>query len=259
MIAKEINGLKILQSQRLLDLGVMHGWFGVSLGNTMRRPTMSAEETTLVKRRWERACGVLGMNAGQLVDTTGLLQTDTVQLLTKESAGQTVGKADGYVTSVPKMPIVMRSADCMSIIIYEPDAKVMALVHAGGRGIAGNILKSTAETMASQHADLTKAVVAIGPAIAPEHFIPTSEVDNFTLADMRSEMLVTTNLPDGRVGYDIVSTAQSKLEKLGIASNNIDISGIDTFSSPDFYSWERDRIRNPAISMYRNGLFAEIA
>lgn len=259
MITREIDGLKILQSQRLLDLGIPHGWFGVSLGNTMQRPAMSAKETALVKTRWERACRVLGMDAEQLVDTTGLLQTDRVQLLTKKSAGQTVGKADGYVTSVPKMPIVMRSADCMSMIIYEPDAKIMALIHAGGRGIAGDILKNVARTMASQHADLTKVVVAIGPAIAPEHFIPTNNVDNFTLADIQREMPVSIRLPDGRTGYDIVSTACNKLKELGIAPGNIEISGIDTFSSPDFYSWERDRILRPAVSMYRNGLFAEIA
>lgn len=258
MITRIIDGLTVLQSQRLLDHGVSHGWFGVSLGDTMRRDTMTEEEATRVEQRWEQACRALSMNPRDLVNTTGLFQTDKVQLLTATAKGQTVGEADGYVTSAQKLPIVLRGADCMNILIYEPDAKVMSVVHAGGKGIASDILKNVAQTMINQGAELKKVIVAIGPAIAPQHFVPTMEIDHFTLDTIQSANPSKVQLTDGRVGYDIVRTACNKLEELGVSPNNIEVSGIDTVSSPDFYSWERDRIDNPTVSMYRNGLFVEI-
>jgi len=252
MIRQKItDGLPYLQSDRLLRLGVSHGWFGVALGDTMPKDD-------IVKQRWARACSVLGVDSLKLVQTTGISQSSTSLWINDEAAGGIVGPADGFVTKTQGMPLWLRAADCMQMVIYDPVPKVMAVVHAGGKGVAGDVLSNTLELMADHQAEPSRMIVGIGPAIGPEHFIPTREVDGFTLDDIEGIAPVSVELSDGRKGYDIVATACSRLAELGVLSSNIETSGIDTYADTGFYSYERDRIHAPAEATYRNGFFVQI-
>lgn len=43
-------------------------------------------------------------------------------------------KADGLLTRTANVPLAVRTADCLSIFIFDPKAKSIGLVHAGWRG-----------------------------------------------------------------------------------------------------------------------------
>jgi len=47
--------------------------------------------------------------------------------------------ADGIMTDIPGMPLVVRSADCAPVFIYDPINHVVGLFHSGWRGTAKKI------------------------------------------------------------------------------------------------------------------------
>lgn len=74
--------------------------------------------------------------------------------------------ADAVITKQKGLFIGVRVADCVPILLCDPEKQVVAAVHAGWRGTAQAILKKTLqtfyETFFSNPADI---LVAIGPSI----------------------------------------------------------------------------------------------
>jgi YfiH family protein len=56
-------------------------------------------------------------------------------------------KCDALITNKKDIPIMVMSADCIAIIIYDPDLEVIAVVHAGRAGAFKNIVSKTIKTM----------------------------------------------------------------------------------------------------------------
>jgi polyphenol oxidase len=254
-----VGELQICQSELLLSVGLPHGWFGTSLGNVQYREgnpfgdvpgEVSLEAVT---QRRATACQALGLDAMRLVTTKGLLQTDLIQIVDATHGGLQAGPADGYITREADLPIATNSADCLTTIIYDPIAGALANVHSGGLGTHRGILPKAVQLMQDRlGADPRRMVVGIGPSLAGEHFTPTMEADNFTLETIGHSNPIAVALEDGRLGYDVRATAVRQLQEAGISAERIEVSDIDTYSSPAFYSWERDREGNAAFSMRRH-------
>ncbi len=85
--------------------------------------------------------------------------------------GIRVPEVDALVTSVPRMPLVVRVADCGPIFFHDPVKHLIAVAHSGRRGTEGNILQATIdcmrETYDSQPRDI---LVQLGPCIRPPHY-----------------------------------------------------------------------------------------
>lgn len=264
MITKKVNDLSVLQSELLLAAGVPHGWFDSTLGNVIFRPGNPFEdpewvdEAAMTKRR-TRACNALGLDGSRLVITSGLLQTDIVQTVSPTDAGKKIGPADGYTTNIPGLPIVIAAGDCIQAIMYAPDVNVMAVVHAGGLGTSRQIFVKALQRLATDFkADPRHVIVAIGPSVSAEHFVPTLEADNFTLTDIAHTHPVTKKLSGNRIGYDITATNIRQLRDLGVPAEQIEASDIDTFTHDNWYSYERDKMRDMAAAMRRHGLFVAL-
>ena len=89
--------------------------------------------------RWRSLIGATGMQGaahsrqahGRLVQThavapIGLLYSDGF---------------DGHATAAPGVALTVSVADCIPVFLVDDDARAIALLHAGWRGVAGNILE----------------------------------------------------------------------------------------------------------------------
>jgi YfiH family protein len=85
--------------------------------------------------------------------------------------GIRVPDVDALATAVPRLPLVVRVADCGPVYFYDPEQQVIALAHSGRKGTEGNIVAETIaclrETFNSNAADL---IVQLGPCIRPPHY-----------------------------------------------------------------------------------------
>jgi YfiH family protein len=85
--------------------------------------------------------------------------------------GIRVPDVDALVTSVPRMPLVVRVADCGPVYFYDPVQKVIAVAHSGRKGTEGNIVRETINCMRETYTTLPEnLIVQLGPCIRPPHY-----------------------------------------------------------------------------------------
>ncbi len=73
---------------------------------------------------------------------------------------------DAAVTCRKGLLLGLKVADCVPVLLYDPERRAVGAVHAGWRGTAQGILKTTVRRMSEEFgSDLGDILVAIGPAI----------------------------------------------------------------------------------------------
>lgn len=83
-------------------------------------------------------------------------------------------KADAIVSNEPGCAVGVRVADCAPILLSSADARVVAAVHAGWRGVVSGVLPKAIASMRAIGAQ--QLVAVIGPCISMEHFEVGEEV-----------------------------------------------------------------------------------
>lgn len=92
-------------------------------------------------------------------------------------------EGDGLWTDEPRLPILAFSADCVPIAIARTDGtRVLAVLHAGWRGLAAGIVEAGVQSLAGGP---TAAIV--GPAIGPCCYEVGAEVSERFDADLTRE------------------------------------------------------------------------
>lgn len=133
---------------------------------------------------------------------------------------------------------VVRTADCLPVLVSAIDGTEIAAAHAGWRGLAAGVLEATVARMAHVPADL---LVWMGPAISQAAFEVGDEVrDTFTAQDPGADGYFAANRR-GRWQADLYGLARRRLSALGIT--RVYGGGFCTFTDAQrFFSYRR----NPA-------------
>lgn len=74
---------------------------------------------------------------------------------------------DGLLTRERAVVLGVLVADCVPLLLADPEAGVVAAVHAGWRGTAGRIATRAVEAMVAAGADPSRILAAMGPSIGP--------------------------------------------------------------------------------------------
>ncbi|MBE7440362.1 MAG: laccase domain-containing protein [Spirochaetales bacterium] len=85
--------------------------------------------------------------------------------------------ADAFFTTQRGAVLVIRTADCLPVFVvaHSPGRRVVALIHAGWRGMAQGIIGRTIDLLLAESPDV-KLDVAFGPAISAEVYEVGPEV-----------------------------------------------------------------------------------
>ncbi|MGA7144881.1 MAG: peptidoglycan editing factor PgeF [Desulfobacterales bacterium] len=76
--------------------------------------------------------------------------------------------ADAMITNIPQKILVIQTADCQSVLIYDPIQHVAANVHAGWRGTINDIIGHTVTAMEKSFGCRAQNLIAgIGPSLGP--------------------------------------------------------------------------------------------
>ncbi|MCG8635887.1 MAG: polyphenol oxidase family protein, partial [Desulfobacterales bacterium] len=76
--------------------------------------------------------------------------------------------ADGVVTNIPDLALVIQVADCQAVILYDPVNRVIANVHSGWRGSVAGILGKCTQIMADEFSSRPGDIIAgISPSLGP--------------------------------------------------------------------------------------------
>jgi polyphenol oxidase len=162
-------------------------------------------------------------------------------LLVEEPGVQ--GEGDALITDRPGIGLAIRTADCLPVLIADPETRVIAAVHAGWRGVVSEIVSKAVDTMTRKFGSRPENLVtAIGPGIAECCF------------EVGSEVAVQFQL-SGRANVDLVETLCRQLGRNGVRRGQISTSELCTCCNPQlFESYRRDRgAAGRMISMIRLG------
>jgi polyphenol oxidase len=144
-------------------------------------------------------------------------------------------KADAILTDRPGLSLLMRFADCVPILLWDPQKRVVGIVHAGWQGTVKQAAASAISAMKTQYGTYPGDVLAgIGPSIAAHHYPVGAEVISQVYQAFGSDahQFITGVL---KVELDLWKANQFILQKSGV--HQIEIAGICTACNPqDWYS-----------------------
>ncbi len=164
-----------------------------------------------------------GVKAGVVSDD--MMMPDVVRPVQTHSCNVGVIDSDGVIPALNDtdalvclakgIRVGVRTADCVPVLVYAPDIKAIAAIHAGWKGTIGGIVGKTMKRLAGLGADLSKAEAAFGPSIcgfcyevSPElagQFAESGYRDcivaerHVDLEAVNRKQLIAAGIPDSRI------------------------------------------------------------
>ncbi|OQW37026.1 MAG: hypothetical protein A4E19_14945 [Nitrospira sp. SG-bin1] len=158
------------------------------------------------------------------------------------STDRFVGGWDALVTDQPGVMVAVRTADCVPILIHDPNRRVVAAVHAGWRGAVSGIVPKTLALLQSQFGSCLGDVrISIGPSAG----VCCYEVDEPVLDRLSREFpewkKVVQTREGGRTHLDLKALVKEQACAHGAAPNSITSVNLCTICHEDlFFSYRRE-------------------
>lgn len=229
--------------------GVSEGmWESLNLG------TARGDDPDHVRENYRRFFKAIGAD-GKRVAMTNQVHGGAVRCITtadvRADPYDKVGyEADGLMTDLPGVALLVYSADCVPILFYDPVRRVAAAVHAGWRGTAAGIATTAVERMREvfgcRPADI---LAAIGPGIGPDCFETHEDVPNAMTAALSTAVLQHIKIKEnGKFAVDLKGINAMRLEQAGLDPAHIAVSQICTSCDPGRF-WSHRRLGTSRGSM----------
>ncbi|MGB3620895.1 peptidoglycan editing factor PgeF [Ketobacter sp. MCCC 1A13808] len=153
-------------------------------------------------------------------------------------------QADAIVSHFPGVVCALHTADCLPVFFAHHSGSVVALAHAGWRGLAAGVVEASLHKMG---VPANEVRVWLGPAIGPSAFEVGEDVRSAFMAQHpQTQRCFVPSLND-RWLCDLYSIARLRLGGLGVTQ----ITGGEhcTYSDPRFYSYRRQAVTGRMLSL----------
>lgn len=149
-----------------------------------------------------------------------------------------VAQADGFITSVHGVCLVIRTADCVPVFLYDADNGVVSALHSGWRGCAHNITAEGIKLMLGKNTKPEHLFVIILPSIGPQSY----EIGH----DVASQFDGYVIQKEGKQYLNMWQHIKDTALQFAIPEQNIYSSNMCTFqNNAEFFSYRKgDNGRN---------------
>lgn len=232
--------------------GVRHGFStrlgGVSEGMwaSLNLGISRGDDPDHVRENYRRFFAAIGVEGGRLAMTNqihgGAVRTVTTADLKADPYDKVTYEADGLMTDLPGVALVIYSADCIPILFYDPERRVIAAVHAGWRGTAAGIATAAVARMKDVYGCRPENILAaIGPGIGPDCFETHEDVPNAMTAALSTAVLQHIKIKEnGKFSVDLKGVNAMRLEQAGLDPAHIAVSQVCTACDQErFWSHRR--------------------
>ena len=140
-------------------------------------------------------------------------------------------EADGLVTSIRGLPIIIYIADCVPMLLCDAENGVVGAVHCGWRSSVADILGNAVGKMAELGARPENICAAAGPSIGPCCFETGPEVPEAIDRYLGGDSAGLYRPEDGVAGKYMVSLAEAnrrRLIQLGLRPENVEVCPVCT-------------------------------
>lgn len=170
------------------------------------------------------------------------IHSDRVLLLNEENTKMWVGMnipgVDGFVTDQTDAGLLLKLADCVPVVLYDPNRHAMGVFHVGWQGAVKQIhIKGLGVLHSAYQTNPAEVVAWIGPAAQKCCYISEKQPDQ--IEDPAWKNYIETK--DGTYYVDIPGFIVSSLKLAGIKAKNIQIDHRCTVEDEAFYSHLRSK------------------
>ncbi|MFO8163344.1 MAG: peptidoglycan editing factor PgeF [Thermodesulfobacteriota bacterium] len=256
MIERNIGSLKILFFRNLYTYKEIKHFVSTRLGGTSRHPFYSMnlglhvgdDRNNVINNR---RLLVSNLNiAFENLTFADQTHSGNVAIISEKQRGSghscysnSVSNSDAMVTDVKNICITILVADCVPMLFFDPQRKIIGVAHAGWRGTLRSIAANTVNTMVRTFSSLPEdIVVSIGPSIGPCCYKVGPEVIS-RVDDIlhKREGLVAHKSDDGTGYFDLWKANVDQLLSAGIEKKNIELARICTQENTDlFFSYRHE-------------------
>ena len=156
---------------------------------------------------------------------------------------QTRPPADALITDHEEVTVAVSVADCLPILIADPERRAVGAVHGGWRCLAGGIVENAIQAMTRTFdTNPRDLVVGIGPGIRPCCFEVGSEViDAFAAAGYAEAARVAAQSTAAKPYCDLAAVARAQAVRSGVPDSAVADLGLCTRCNNEwFWSFRAD-------------------
>ena len=158
-------------------------------------------------------------------------------------------KGDALITNVKNIAIAVLTADCVPILIYDTNLKIISVIHAGWKGAYIGIIRKVIKFLIKNGSNAKDLIAVIGPSISQKNYeIQKDFKDKFLKKDKRNKIFF--KLIKNKTYFSLNKCIYSELKKLGV--NNLEIINKDTFDPKNNFFSARRSIHNKENDYGRN-------
>lgn len=255
----------LLQSELLARVSrVVHGitsrvtGMGLADGNVAYSPPRDQDDAWAMRTAW---CATVGIDPESIV-TAGQVHGSATCIVTMDDLGTgarpgsgRVALCDALLTSSPGPVLLTLHADCLPLILVDPDLPAVASVHAGWRGTVAGVTGAAVHAMATEFgSDPNRILAFLGPSICQRCYEVGDEVAAAwrELAGDEADRALARS--GNRCHFDLKEANRLQLLNAGLDKSHIDTSPICTKCEPD--GWFSHRGQGPETGRF--GAFVAI-
>jgi YfiH family protein len=139
-------------------------WRSLNVGSSV------GDDPERVRVNHERIFECLGRPRESLT-TTWQVHSATVVIAEHPSVEGSHLQADAMITNNEELTLVMRFADCVPILVYDPITRSVGIAHSGWIGTVKKMALTLVRSMAKHFgSDPANLITGIGPSIGPDHY-----------------------------------------------------------------------------------------
>lgn len=243
MIETQVGDMRLLQFEGLSQQG------GLVHGITTKPQNMAphrgvGHEESIRHRR--QLCDGLGvafekLTAPQQVHGADVLTIEETDVgCGRDGRGSAVRFVDGLMTDRHGVPILVLSADCPVVCVYDFDRQAVGAVHASWRGTVAGAAANLVRQMVGQFGSRVEHLAAaITPSAGPCCYEVGPEVRRVArtrLADAEACFVEKK----GRILFDLWKANRRQLVDEGIPAERIETAGLCSMCDDRFWSHRRD-------------------
>ncbi len=205
-------------------------WNSLNFGGTV------GDDPQAVERNIRIAFDSLALDGANACTVWQIHSADVIMAEAPVPGRRWLARADGMITNRGGMPLLMRFADCVPVLFYDPAHQAIGIAHAGWRGTVNQVVVSTLRAMQDAFGSQPAEIEAgIGPSIGPDRYQVGPEVVEAVAQAFGTTQDLIRYADDGSTYLNLWEANRLALERAGV--RKIEVSGLCTASNlDDFYS-----------------------
>lgn len=148
-----------------------------------------------------------------------------------------LAEADGLVTDRPGVVLAVRAADCVPLLLADPEARAVGALHVGRSGLAAGVVQAGLDALAGLGARPSRIRAWLGPHVCGGCYeVPAPLRDEVEAVVPGSASTTSWGTPAVDLGAGIATL----LTAAGVPDEQVTAVGRCTLEDPGLYSYRRD-------------------